>query len=51
MMSDFGAMISATFSLFQTPFTMYGFTFTWFEVFAFSIVVGIVGWILYELFR
>ena len=50
-MSDFGAMISATLCVFQVPFTIWGFTFTWFEVFLFSGVISIVGWILYELFR
>lgn len=49
-MSDFGAVLSAVLDLLRLPFTLWGFSFTWFEVFAFSIVVGIVGWILCEIF-
>ena len=50
-MNDFGAMISATFQIFKLPFTMWDFTFTWSEVFVFSILMSIVGWILNELLR
>ena len=48
-MEDIGSLMSAVMGIFRLPVTIYGFTFTFFEVFAFSIVVGIVGWILYQI--
>lgn len=46
MIEDFGRMISATMALLQTEFTLYGVTFTWFQVLCFTVVVGIVALIL-----
>lgn len=50
MLSDFGSFISATVQLFSMEFTIYGFTFSFWEVFLFSIAAGIVAWILFKLF-
>lgn len=50
MISDFGAMLSATLQLFSMEFTIYGFTFSLWEVFLFDIVAGIVAWILCRIF-
>lgn len=50
MISDFGAMISATLQLFSVEFTLYGFTFSFWEVFLFSIAAGITVWILAHIF-
>lgn len=46
MIEDFGRMITAVMRLFQVEITLYGVTFTWFEVFAFVSVVGIVCYLL-----
>lgn len=46
MIDDFEAMISAVMNLFQTELTLYGVTFTWFEVFCFTAVISIVAWFL-----
>lgn len=46
MIEDFGAMITAVMNLLQTEVTLYGVTFSWWNVFCFSVVVGIVAWFL-----
>lgn len=46
MAEDFGAMIAAVMKLLQVEVTLYGVTFTWFQVFAFTVVVGIVCFLL-----
>lgn len=50
MISDFGALLACTFQAFSYPITIYGFTFSLWEVFAFNIVVAIVGRLLWEVF-
>lgn len=50
MLSDFGAVITAAVQLFSMEFTLYGFTFSFWEVFLFSIAAGIVAWVLGKLF-
>lgn len=50
MISDFGAMITATVQLFSLELTIYGFTFSFWQVFLFSIAAGIVAWILAQIF-
>lgn len=50
MISDFSAMIAATVELFSVEFTIYGFTFSFWEVFLFSIAASIVIWILAHIF-
>ncbi len=50
MLSDFGALISSTVQIFSIEFTIYGFTFSFWEVFLFSIAASIIGWFLAKLF-
>ena len=50
MISDFGAVIAATVQLFSVELTIYGFTFSFWEVFLFSIAAGIVVSILAHIF-
>lgn len=40
-MSDFSAMMEATLNLFKYEFTIYGFTFSFWNVFLFVIIGGI----------
>ena len=49
-MEDFAALLSVTYQIFALEFTLYGFTFSLWQVFAFSAVAGIVGRILAEVF-
>lgn len=49
-MEDFAAMITWTFRVFSLPITLYGFTFSLWEVFAFSAVSCIIGRFLAEVF-
>ena len=49
-MEDFAALLSVTYRIFALEFTLYGFTFSLWEVFLFSAVVGIVARILGEIF-
>lgn len=46
MIEDFGAMISAVVRIFKIEFTLYGVTFSFWEVFLFTAVVGIVAYLL-----
>jgi len=41
-------MFAAVMKVFQTPLTIYGFTFSFWEVFCFTIVASIVIWIIME---
>lgn len=50
MPSDLGALFSWIMELFKYDFTIYGVTFSMFDVFAFSIVAGAVGWFIGRLF-
>jgi len=49
-MEYFAALLSWTLKFFQLPFTLYGFTFSLWQVFVFSAVVSIIGGILAEVF-
>lgn len=49
-METFGAVITAVVGLFQKPLTLYGFTFSFWEVFLFTAVVGIIAFILGGIF-
>ena len=49
-MNDLAALISSTLRIFSLEFTLYGFTFSLWEVFLFSATASIVGRILYEIF-
>ena len=50
VISDFGALLSFTLQAFSVEFTIYGFTFSFWQVFLFSAVSAIVGRILWEVF-
>lgn len=50
MISDLGTLLSWTFQVFSLEFTLYGFTFSLWQVFAFSTVAYIVGRFLAEVF-
>ncbi len=49
-MEDFAALLSWTLRIFDLQFTLYGFTFSLWEVFLFSAAAGIAGKILGEVF-
>lgn len=49
-MQDFGLLISAVWGMINLPITLYGITFSFGEVLIFSVVAGIVGFVLNELF-
>lgn len=49
-MELFGTLLSLVMDLFQMEFTLYGFTFSFWQVFVFDIVVGIIAWIIMEVF-
>lgn len=50
MISDFGMLIEKTVELFSIEFTIYGFTFSLWQVFLFTIAADIVIWVLVEVF-
>lgn len=50
MISDVGALFSWVVELFSLDFTIYGFTFSLWQVFCFDIVIAIVGWFLGKVF-
>ena len=45
-----GRFFSAALEVFQTPLALYGFSFSIWQVFCFSAVVGVAAWVLHELF-
>lgn len=51
MIEDVGLVFSAVMRLFKLEFTLYGYTFSWWEVFVFSIVAGLVLWFFWEVFH
>ena len=50
MISDFGLLIEKTVELFSIEFTIYGFTFSLWQVFLFDIAAGIVALVIREVF-
>ena len=50
MISDFGLIIEKVVEAFSIPFTIYGFTFSLWQVFLFDIAATIVIWVLVEVF-
>lgn len=46
MISDVGAVFTAVVELFKIEFTLYGFTFSLWQVFLFDIAAGIVAWLI-----
>lgn len=45
-MEDIGRMFAAVLAVFKYEFTLYGFTFSFWEVFAFTMVSAIVVWVI-----
>lgn len=41
-METMQALLSATLGVFQAPFTIWGFTFSWWDVFIWATIAGIV---------
>ena len=50
MISDVAALFFLGGNLFSIEFTIYGFTFSMWQVFLFDIVIAIVGWFLGKVF-
>ena len=50
MISDFGQLMEKVVELMSIEFTIYGFTFSLWQVFLFDIAASIVIWILVEVF-
>lgn len=50
MLEDISLMISTAVDVMKFEFTLYGFTFSLWEVLLFNLVAGIVLWILWEVF-
>lgn len=50
MISDIGAVFQKVLEVFQIEFTIYGFTFSMWQVFLFDFAASIVIWILVEVF-
>lgn len=50
MISDIGLVFEKVVELFSVEFTIYGFTFSLWQVFLFTIVADIVIWVLVEVF-
>lgn len=45
-METFGKVLSVTLELFKKEFTIWGFTFSWWEVFVFTLVAVILGHVI-----
>ncbi len=50
MISDFGAMLNAAMTIMKTELTLWGYTFSMWQVFLFGMVASIIIWILWEVF-
>jgi len=50
MISDFGAMISAAVQVMKTELTLWGHTFSMWNVFLFGMFVSIVIWVVWMVF-
>lgn len=48
-MEAFGKILSATVDLMKLEFTVYGFTFSWWQIFIWSACAAIVVWVLFTL--
>ena len=50
MLSDFGLIIEKVVEVFSIEFTIYGFTFSMWQVFLFDIAASIIAWVICEVF-
>ena len=48
MIEDIGAMISTTVDILKIEFTLYGFTFSLWQILLFNLVGGLVIWVIVE---
>ena len=49
-MGDIARLFAAVMMVFQYEFTLYGFTFSFWQIFCFTVVAGIAAWVLGKLF-
>ena len=49
-MEDIARLFSAVMSVFKYELTLYGFTFSFWQIFCFTTVAGIAAWVLGKLF-
>lgn len=49
-MDGFASMISAAYNIMATEFTLYGFSFSYWDVFIWSIIISIVGGLIVRFF-
>lgn len=49
-MEVFGVYISAVVRAMDTPFTVFGFTFSFWNVWLWSCIMGILAWMIWRLF-
>jgi len=50
-MSDLGILFSSFMKLFTYEFTLYGFSISFFQMFLFSALISIIGYLLASIFR
>lgn len=48
MLTDLQQALAATVAVFKAEMTLYGFTFSWWEVFFWGLVAGLIIWFLKE---
>lgn len=49
-MQVFQTVFNAVLGIFKLPFTIYGYTFSFWQIFLWSAIAAIILWFLYELF-
>lgn len=49
-MAGFASMMSAAYNIMSTEFSLYGFTFSYWDVFIWSIIITIVGGLIVRFF-
>lgn len=46
-----GEMIRASIELFQTPFSIFGYTFSWWSVWLFGVIASLLLYFVFRLFK
>lgn len=49
-MNDFAALISATVEIMRQPFTIWGFTLNFWDIMLWSLIAGIIVWLIVRFF-
>lgn len=49
-METLGSVFSSALGIFKTPMNIFGFTFSWWDVFIWSIVAGLLIWFIARIF-